>query len=71
MQLRIKIPTNRRSNTSSYKADVLKRSRISKLNEQQLLAYRRIQGQLDGTFPPRPPTQYIKNEFISDPFGSF
>lgn len=52
--LRIKIPT-RRSTTLSYKAAVLGRGWANKLNETQLLAYKRIQGQRDGTFPPRPP----------------
>ena len=55
--LRIKIPTNRRSTTLGYKAAVLGRGWVNKLNERQLLAYRRVQGQLDGTFPPRPPSR--------------
>lgn len=55
--LRIKIPTNRSSTTLSYKAHVVKRGWVNKLKQRELLAYRRIQGQLDGTFPPRPPSR--------------
>lgn len=52
MKLRIKIPSPT-FNTSYYKAAVLERKWVQKPDIS--LALKRIEGQTNGTFPPRPP----------------
>ena len=55
MNLRIRIPVIKSTAIRAYKSAMLGRGWVNKLDEKHLIAYRRIQGQRDGTFPPRPP----------------